>query len=120
MKTFREAGSVTDKNHMRIRKEQTISDEAKLIATASDALAHPLRVELFKHIYKENMRRRGVCTKQLVELFGCSQSTISQHMKKIVISGLVQTKRENNCTNYYINLGMLSKYLSAVKQLNAL
>lgn len=105
---------------MRIRKNEPISEEAKLIATASDALAHPLRVELFKYIYKENMQRRGVCTKQLVEHFGYSQSTISQHMKKIVISDLVQTKRENNCTNYYINLGMLGKYLSAVKQLNAL
>ena len=103
---------------MRIRKPEQISEEAQLIAAASDALAHPLRVELFKYIYKENMQRKAVCTKQLVEQFGYSQSTISQHMKKILISGLVQTKRENNCTNYYVNLGILGKYLNAVKKLN--
>ena len=103
---------------MRIRKEEKISEEAQLIAQASDALAHPLRVEIFKYIYHENMERRQVCTKQLVEIFGYSQSTISQHMKKMLISGLVQSQKKDSYTYYSINIGMLGKYLNAVKKLN--
>lgn len=104
---------------MRIRKNEEITEEANLIAQASDALAHPLRVEIFKYIYKENMQRRQVCTKQLVEQFGYSQSTISQHMKKMLISGLVQGQKKESFTYYYINIGMLGKYLDAVKKLNS-
>ncbi len=51
---------------MRIRKEDIINDEEiKLIATASDALAHPARVELFRFIYKANLDRQTVCNKDL-------------------------------------------------------
>lgn len=104
---------------MRIRKDSLISEEAQLIAKASDALAHPLRVEIFRYIYKENMQRKTVCTKQLVEVFGYSQSTISQHMKKLLISGLVEPQQKNNFTYYFVNIGTLSKYLDAVKKLNS-
>jgi ArsR family transcriptional regulator len=106
---------------MRIRsdKEINISEESKLIASASDAFAHPLRVELFRYVYKENMQRKGVCTKELVAHFGYSQSTISQHMKKLLISGLLEGKRENSFLYYYVNLGTLSKFLNAVKKLNS-
>ncbi len=106
---------------MRIRTESKfeVSEDAKLIASASDALAHPLRVELFRYVYKENMQRRGVCTKELVAHFGYSQSTVSQHMKKLLISGLLEGKRENSFLFYYVNLGTLSKYLDAVKKLNS-
>jgi len=105
---------------MRIRKNEVISEEAQLIAQASDALSHPLRVEIFKFIYQENMQRRMICTKQLVEKFSYSQSTISQHMKKMLISGMVQAKKENSFTYYCVNIGMLGKYLDAVKKLNQL
>jgi len=96
-----------------------ISEEAQLIAAASDALSHPLRVEIFKFIYQENMKRHSVCTKEIVEQFNYSQSTISQHMKKMLISGLVQAQRKNSFTYYFVNIGMLGRYLDAVKKLNA-
>ena len=60
---------------MRIRRDNDIYDveEIKLISAASDALAHPLRVELFRFIYTENIARRQVCNKDLVERFGLAQ-----------------------------------------------
>ena len=104
---------------MRIRKEQRIfSPETEIIAKASDALAHPLRVEMFQYIYKENMDRRKPCTKNLVEQFGYSQSTISQHMNALTSSGLVEVIKEKSFSYYYVNIGMLGKYLDAVKRIN--
>ena len=73
---------------MRIRKDPNMQEEdVLLIAQVSDALAHPARVEIFRYIYIENMNRRTVCNKNLVENFDYSQATISQHIKKLVISG---------------------------------
>lgn len=105
---------------MRIRKDNDIYNEEEilLIAKASDALAHPLRVELFRYIYTENIARRQVCNKDLVAEFGYSQSTVSQHMKKLLISGLVEAKKQESFTYYYVNLGLLGRYLNSVKKLN--
>jgi len=104
---------------MRIRKEKSIfSDETNVIAKASDALAHPLRVEIFKYIYKENMERRKPCTKDLVEHFSYSQSTISQHMNSLTASGLVEVQKEKSYSYYFVNIGMLGRYLDAVKKIN--
>ena len=107
---------------MRIRKKTDIynEEEIQLISAASDALAHPLRVELFRYIYTENIARRTVCNKDLVREFEYSQSTISQHMKKLLISGLVEARKQESCTCYYLNLGVLGRYLATGKRLNSI
>ena len=65
---------------MRIRKNpQLEKEDVVLIAKASDALAHPVRVELFRYIYLENLNRRTVCNKDLVEAFNYSQPKTSIH-----------------------------------------
>jgi len=105
---------------MRIRKDNDIydSEEISLIASASDALAHPLRVEIFRYIYTENIARRQICNKDLVAEFGYSQSTISQHMRKLLVSGLVTAQKKESYSYYYVNLGKLQKFLNAVRKLN--
>lgn len=104
---------------MRIRRDKLqFNEESEIIAKVSDAFAHPLRVELFKYIYKENMQRRQPCTKDLVEKFTYSQSTISQHMSKLTISGLIEVQKKNSFSYYYVNIGILGKYLDAVKKIN--
>lgn len=104
---------------MRIRKDkQVVSAESEIIAKVSDALAHPLRVEIFKYIYKENLERRQPCTKELVEKFNYSQSTISQHMSTFISSGLIEVQKKNSYSYYFVNIGVLGQYLDAVKKLN--
>lgn len=105
---------------MRIRKETDIMDqeEIALIAKCSDALGHPVRVQVFRYIYKENMQRRTVCNKDLVAATGYAQATISQHLSKLCYSGLVETQKKETYSYYYVNIGILGKYLNAVKKLN--
>lgn len=103
---------------MRVRKVLMTNDDYKLIAKASDALAHPARVAIFNYIYGENLGRRKVCNKDLVANFEYSQSTISQHVAKLVTGGLVEVQQEGTKNFYYANLGMLGQYLNAVKKLN--
>ena len=106
---------------MRIRKgtveiDSLTADELALITKVSDALAHPARLELYRYIMTENRRMSKVCTKDLVEAFDYAQATISQHMKVLVRSGLVDVKKEERFAYYYANLGVLMKYTDAVKK----
>ena len=104
---------------MRIRKDAGLGrDDIQLIARASDALSHPARVEIFRYIYTENLSRRQVCNKDLVEEFDYAQSTISQHMQKLVSSGLVDMQKKETYSYYYVNIGMLGRYLNSVRKLN--
>ena len=104
---------------MRIRKDDPIleDEEALLIAKVSDALSHPARVHIFRFIYNANKDREPVCNKDVVAAFDYAQATISQHIRKLVISGLLKAQKKNSSTFYYVNIGMLSKYLEGVKKL---
>lgn len=103
---------------MRIRKDnkELLENEIMLISDVSDALAHPLRVKLLKYIMTQNRSMKPVCTKDLVDEFGYAQATISQHMKKLVLSGLVESKHKEKYNYYYVNLGLLARYVDAAKK----
>lgn len=103
---------------MRLRKESDEMQEEEILLTArvSDALAHPARVKIFRYIYLQNRNRQPVCNKDVVEAFDYSQATISQHIKKLVESELVQMKKVEKYSNYYVNIGVLGRYLNAVKK----
>lgn len=106
---------------MRIRKKEVVIDslsidEVELVTKVSDALAHPARLELYRYIMTENRRMHQVCTKDLVAEFDYAQATISQHMKVLVKSGLVDVKNKEKFAYYYANLGVLMRYTDAVKK----
>lgn len=106
---------------MRIRKKNTEiteikEDDIELIAKVSDALAHPVRLHLFRYIMQCNLKMEKVATKNLVEKFDYAQSTISQHMKKLVKSGLVEGKKEEKFMYYYAHIGLLNQYVTATKK----
>ena len=103
---------------MRLRKELNDLEEEDilLIANVSDALAHPARIKIYRFIMKANKERRKVCNKDVVEVFNYSQATISQHIKKLSVSGLIEVKKDDRFSYYYANLGILMKYLDATKK----
>ncbi len=102
---------------MRIRKDLGFDEpELEEIASVSDALAHPLRLQLFRFIMQCNRSMQQVCNKDLVDSFDYSQSTISQHMKRLVKSGLIEVKRKDGFSYYYANLGILTRYLNLTKR----
>lgn len=102
---------------MRLRKESDDMQEEEilLVAKVSDALAHPARVKIFRFIYLANRNLQTVCNKDVVAAFDYSQATISQHIKKLVQSDLIQVKKSDKFSTYYVNIGILGKYLNAVK-----
>lgn len=103
---------------MRIRKEQELFEEKDIefIAQVSDALAHPVRLQLFRYIMQCNKSMETVCNKDLVANFDYAQATISQHMKKLTQSGLVEIQKKDKFSYYYANLGILMQYINVTKK----
>ena len=97
---------------MRLRKENDDlqEDEILLIANVSDALAHPVRIRIFRFIMKCNAARQLVCNKDY------SQATISQHIKKLQQAQLVQVKKKDKYSYYFINIGILGKFVTAINK----
>ncbi|MEG0829364.1 MAG: metalloregulator ArsR/SmtB family transcription factor [Anaerovoracaceae bacterium] len=103
---------------MRLRKytEEMQEEEIVMIATVSDALAHPARIKIYRFIMQNNKDRTLVCNKDIVANFDYAQATISQHVKKLVDAGLVEVKKTNRFSYYYAHIGTLAKYLSATRK----
>ena len=106
---------------MRIRKNknydlQLDGIDLELIASVSDALAHPVRLLLFRYIMQQNKSLNKFCNKDLVAYFDYSQATISQHVKKLKDAGLLEVKKQDRYSYYYVHLGMLHDYLIATKK----
>jgi ArsR family transcriptional regulator len=103
---------------MRLRKESDTlqEDDILLIAKVSDALAHPARIKIFRYIMHCNTERTSVCNKDIVGKFDYSQATISQHIQKLVNAELVQVKRQNAFSLYFVNIGVLKQYVDATQK----
>ncbi len=103
---------------MRIRKNNDDIEEKdiEMIARVSDALAHPVRLKLFRYIMQCNKSMQTVCNKDLVANFDYAQATISQHMKKLTESGLIQVNKKEKFSYYYANLGILMQYINTTKK----
>lgn len=106
---------------MRLRKEgdNLQEEEILFVSRISDALAHPVRIKIFKYILLNNANRNPICNKNVVEDFDYSQATISQHIKKLLLADLVQIKRVDKFSMYYANIGILGKYMSSLKKLES-
>lgn len=63
------------------------------------ALAHPVRLEIVRHL----AARDACCVKDLVARSDLAQSTISQHLKKLVDAELVQYKPVQQQSHYVLN-----------------
>lgn len=77
------------------------------------ALAHPVRLEILRHL----THRHACCVKDLVDRSHLAQSTISQHLKKLVEANLVQYKREQQRSAYQLNRAEFSKMSERLAQL---
>ena len=99
------------------KSSEIMDEEIEFMADVSDALAHPARIRLLRYIMEQNKLFRPVCNKDLVAAFGYAQATVSQHMKSLVRSGLVETQKKDKSTYYFVNAGLVYKYVETVKKL---
>ena len=104
---------------MRIRKDNPIPDQAvendvMQAAKIADALSHPARIRMLHFILKANTARTTVTNKDIVQAFEYSQATISQHLSKMIIGGLIETKKQGTSTCYFVKVGTLVTYTNTI------
>ena len=75
------------------------------LASLCKALGHPVRIKILRHLLTED---RCICGR-IVEILPLAQSTVSQHLKILKESGLVQGEVEGPRTCYCINKIKLSR-----------
>ncbi|MCL2112134.1 MAG: helix-turn-helix domain-containing protein [Clostridiales bacterium] len=106
---------------MRIRKEgppdEAMKDEDVLnAAKVADALAHPARIRMLRYILTENLARRTVTNKDLVAIFDYAQATISQHVSKLLVGGLLEMRKRGTSSCYFARIGRLSMFMEVLKR----
>lgn len=103
---------------MRIRRDSDDmqEDEILLMAKVSDAFAHPVRIKIFQFIMSQNAQRKNVCNKDVVAKFDYAQATISQHIKTLVKSGLVDVEKKDKFSYYFVNIGMHAQYVTVMQK----
>ncbi|MEE9904336.1 MAG: metalloregulator ArsR/SmtB family transcription factor [Chlorobium sp.] len=83
----------------RTLSDVTYSDDEQALAGMAKALSHPVRVKILRLLAGESCCFTG----ELTEVIPMAQSTISQHLKALLDSGLIQGEIDPPKVKYCIN-----------------
>jgi len=76
------------------------------LADFARALSHPGRVAILKALSRKEVWTSG----EITALLPLAQSTVSQHLLKLVSAGLVLSKSRNNMPAYSLNWHIIKKF----------
>lgn len=80
-------------------KKELFPPQVNRIAELAKALGHPARVAILLHL----LNKKACVCGDLVDELPLSQSTISQHLKELKKSGIIQGEIEGTSVCYCIN-----------------
>ena len=84
---------------MAINKPKVISNRQNQLARIAKALSHPVRVYVVEFLSKRTCCYSG----DLTELLPIAKSTLSQHLKELKNTGLIQGEIEGTKIKYCLN-----------------
>lgn len=87
------------KTKLKTTPENRFTGEQNQIALFTKALGHPARVKILQYLFET---KSCVCG-DIVDEIGLAQSTISQHLKELKKTGLIQGTVEGTSVCYCIN-----------------
>jgi DNA-binding transcriptional ArsR family regulator len=91
---------------MGLTKTEIFSDRQNKLAIMMKALAHPARIAIIQQLLKANACICG----DLVDELGLAQATISQHLKELKNSGLINGTIEGTSVCYCIDNKIWKQY----------
>ena len=99
-----------------MKKEDTVSNDQKVIARFAKAMGHPIRIYVLELLSKQKCCYSG----DLTEVLPIAKSTLSQHLKELKDAGLIQGEIEApkikyclNQENWKLAQGLFNKLLNA-------
>ena len=84
---------------MGITKTEVFNTKQNKVATYAKAFAHPARIAILEYLVKT---KACICG-DLVDVLPLAQSTVSQHLKELKRTGIIQGDIEGPRINYCIN-----------------
>lgn len=84
---------------MGITKTNIYTEEQNRIASLAKVLGHPARIAILQHLIEKNICICG----DLVDEIGLAQSTVSQHLKELKLSGIIRGNIEGSSMCYCID-----------------
>lgn len=84
---------------MGVTKSDLFTAEQNELAQVAKAMAHPARIAILQYLLKTNTCING----DLVQELGLAQATISQHLRELKQSGILQGTIEGVSVCYCIN-----------------
>ncbi|MDF2515880.1 MAG: transcriptional regulator [Sphingobacterium sp.] len=84
---------------MGLTKTEIFADEQNKLAVAFKVLGHPARIAILQYIID---KKACICN-DLVDELGLAQATISQHLKELKNTGIIQGTIEGKSVCYCIN-----------------
>ncbi len=84
---------------MGVTKSDLFTEKQNELANVAKVLAHPARVAIIQYLLKSNTCFNG----HLVEELGLAQATVSQHLRELKNSGIIQGTIEGVSVSYCIN-----------------
>ena len=92
-----------------------VTDRDEELAALARALSHPARVAIVRHL-----TARGTCVcGEIVNVLPLAQATVSQHLKVLRDSGLVQGEVDGPRTCYCVNPKVVKRFQTLVGSLPA-
>ena len=85
---------------MGVTKTDLFTTEQNELANIAKVFAHPARVAIIQYLLRSNTCFNG----HLVEELGLAQATISQHLRELKNSGIIQGTIEGVSVSYCINV----------------
>lgn len=95
---------------MKNRDESLLDPET--LAGICRALGHPARIRIVEHLHAID---RCICG-EIVQILPLAQSTVSQHLKILKATGLVNGEVEGPRTCYCLDRGMLARFKRTVER----
>jgi DNA-binding transcriptional ArsR family regulator len=98
---------------MAIHKKESFTQKEQDLAEFAKALAHPARIAILKVLAQKN---ECICG-QIVDVLPLAQSTVSQHLKELKNTGLINGTVDGPRSCYCINWLAFEKFNTAFNSL---
>lgn len=89
------------------------SNEQNILAKYAKTLGHPARIAIIEYLINSSSCICG----DIVEALPLSQSTISQHLKKLKDAGIIELKKNKTSSCYCLNIDACKDLLKTFNRL---
>ncbi len=98
---------------MAFHKKQEFSKKDQEMAVLAKALSHPARISILRVLAKKNECTCG----EIVAILPLAQSTVSQHLKELMVAGLVDSFADGRRSCYGIKWKAFEQGCNNIAQL---